>query len=277
MNPAIGLITPVKIAFAQWLGQFYGEFLPDTAANQEWAARGFERAMAWVPARMVDQVEEMLAAWRTNDQSGKPATSAYFPVGLVGMAQDYTETPAEHGRPASDKIPFSFPGDDRSFRVRVMHADIRAQVVIVATDVASATSIVSQLALWAITVPNFTATYTFAGEVSNWPVRVLGADRIGIPTPVGEQICILAVDFTVRATMPLFYGSETDPEATTGFPVVPVFESGHKPSIARPDGVSEEDWRAFQRLTGAAINPATDDSPASGVVLCDIDDQKPRV
>ena len=79
MNPPIGLITPVKAALGGWLTEFYAAFQPDTAANVEWASRGVSKAMAWVPARMVDAVEDMLSSWRNNDNSGRAGTSAGTP------------------------------------------------------------------------------------------------------------------------------------------------------------------------------------------------------
>lgn len=276
MNPRIGLLTPVKIALGNWLGAFKTDFQPDTAAAAEWAQREQRLAMAMVPGRMVDQVEEMLSSWRTNNNSGNPSTSAYIPVLLAALAPDYTESPAEHGRPLTDKLPFSFPGDTghRAFKARVLHLDIRAQVVVVASEPATATSIVAQLSMWSVHVPTFHADFTFAGQTTQWPVKVLSADRIGIPTPVGEQLCILAVDYTLRASTPLFYGAGTAVDNEVPFPVAETIETRHNPAVERPEGVSAEEWQAFQVLIGAGRNPATDDSDAPGIVLCNIDDRR---
>ena len=76
MQPLIGLLTPHKEALGRWLVDFHAKFQPDTPQNAEWAQRESQKAMAWAPARMVDQVEEMLSTWKRNDNSGAPGTSA---------------------------------------------------------------------------------------------------------------------------------------------------------------------------------------------------------
>lgn len=256
MNPPIGLITPVKAATGGWLAEFYAHFVPDTAANVEWAGRGVSKAMAWVPARMVDAVEDMLSTWRNNDNSGKASTSAFIPVVLIAMAGDYTETPSEAGRPVTDKLPIAFPSDaeGRSFRMRLVGGDLRAQVVVVCSDVASAMSIIAQLCLWAVERPRFRSTYVFDGFASDWPVQVVAADRYAVPSPVGEQLSILTVDLTLRASMPLFYGPKNgdvaDGLTPPGFAVTGTVNSAYSPALAA--GLTAEDWQAFMRLSGQA-------------------------
>lgn len=278
MTPAVGLLTPVKIAFGQWLGQFYDHFVPDTPSGEEWSDRGLPTAMAFVPGRMVDQVEDMMTSWRMNNNAtengagGKPGTSAFVPVVLVAVAPDYTESPAEHGRPISSAMMVSIPGDARKFKARLMFADIRAQVCIVANESTTATSIAAQLALWAIEVPTFHSSVPFAGHGTQWPVKVLGADRIGIPTPSAEKVTILAVDFTLRATLPILYGSPTDSELPTGFPVVNSIVTKATPSLAPPAGVTQAAWEAFRRMTGSR-QPDVQGRPESSMILKDIDDE----
>lgn len=278
MTPNIGLLTPVKAAFGEWLGQFYAAFQPDTPANVEWKARGQAKAMAWVPGRMVDAVEDMLSSWRTNANSDAASTSAYLPALFVAFASDYTETPSEQGRPITDKLPFTFPSDTvlkRSFRLRLMRADCRAQVVVVANDPLSAMSIIGQLSMAALDARAFPASFGFAGQTADWPVQIVAADRMAIPTPVGEHLTVLTVDFTLRASIPLFYGLDGYTGANVddpGQPVLEVVVAGHDPAITRPAGVSAEEWRAFQILTGAELGPATDDGSAPGVVLCNVSD-----
>lgn len=264
MNPRIGLITPVKEGLGNWMGGFYAQFQPDTAANAEWAARGTAKAMAWAPARMVDAVEDMLSAWRNNDNSGKAGTSAYIPVLFLAVAGEYDETPSEAGRSLTDRLPFTFPEDShhREFMVRIMSVDLRAQAVVVASDPLTAMSMVGQLSEWAKQKPTFGAAYSFAGFTHDWPVRIIAADRMAIPNPVGDQFTVLAVDITVRAGMPMFFGpvgtDATDGQGTPGnalnppgFAITSGILSGHKPAITRPAGVSKAAWEAFIRITGA--------------------------
>ena len=277
MNPKIGLITPVKVGLGHWLTDFYAQFQPDTASNAEWAARGNAKAMAWAPGRMVDAVEEMLSAWRNNDNSGKAGTSAYIPVLFAAVANEYTETPGEDGRPLTDRLPFSFPDDTlkREFQVSVMSADLRAQLVVVAQDQPSAMSIVGQLCLWAQARRTFTAPYAFAGFTSDWPARVISADRMAVSSPVSDNLTILTVDLTIRVGMPLFYlpfgADATDGQGVAGslvnppgFAVLTGVAARHNPAIPRPANVSAEEWAAYIRMTGGAPGAEVD---AVGVVL----------
>ena len=263
MTPAIGLVTPVKAALGEWLTGFYAQFYPDTPAATEWAARGTTKAMAWAPARMVDSVEEMLASWKKNDNSGNPSTSAYLPVVFVAVASDYTETPGEAGRPLTDYMPISFPDDTqkRSFRARLLGVDLRAQVVIVAGDALTAQSIMGQLCLWVVERRTFKSRYAFEGFTTDWPVQIVGADRMAIPTPVGEQITILSVDLMVRATMPMFYGPPQGYPVVTAIPV-----QGHDPTLGPPTGVSPEEWDCYRHLSGGTATPA-DDAGSNAVVM----------
>lgn len=257
MNPAIGLLTPVKHAIGLWLSAWHAQVYPDTPAFVEWAGRATHEAMAFAPARMVDAVEDMLSSWARNDNSGAPGTSAYRPVVFVAVASDYTEPPGEAGRPLTDRLPFSFAADTlgRSFRIRTLSADLRAQVVVVAHEATTASSMMAQLCLWAVERQRFKSNYPFAGFTTEWPVIVLQADRLAIPTPLGEQVCVLSLDLTLRATMPMFYGPRdsdaTDGNDPPGFAVVGQVDAVQGAPdwlIGRPTGVSDAEWSAYLRL-----------------------------
>lgn len=263
MQPPIGLLTPAKAAIGQWLADFHDKFFePDTPANVEWAGRAAPLAMAWAPGRMVDQVESMLSAWARNDNTGVPSTSASYPAVFVAVAPDYTESLGEAGRTVADWTPFAFPQDPtgRSFRVRTMSADLRVQVVVVAPDQLSTMSILGQLSLWAVTKPKFGARYVFGGFASDWPITVLGGDRMAVQTPVGEQVSILALDLTIRTTLPMFRGPRgeeaTDGMDPPGFPVVLDIETGHDMSLGPPTGVTVEEWKHFRSLVASANGTA---------------------
>lgn len=228
MVPPIGLLTPIKAGLGGWLSDFYAQFYPDTPANIEWAKRGTSKAMAWAPGRMVDAVEEMLSAWKNNDNSGKAGTSAYLPVLFAAVANEYAETPNEDGRPITDAMPFSFPQDPqhRQFMIRLMSGDLRAQVAVIAAEPLSAMSIIGQLCLWASGRMAFPCVYRFAGFDTPWTSRIVGTERMAISSPVGDQLTILTLDLTIRAAIPLYYGNGNgsggigDPLNPAGFPVV---------------------------------------------------------
>lgn len=271
-----GLTTPVRAALGRWMVAFRADYQPDTAAAAEWKARSAPTAMAFPPGRMVDAVDAMLDSWRSNDNSGRAGTSAFLPMVFVAVARDYTEAPGEAGRPQLDRIPFVFPDDakERVFEVRQISADIRAQVVVVASEIVTAGSIMGQLCLWEKRRRSFRSTFLWSGFESEWPIQVVQADRMAVDSPQGEHMAVLTLDLTLRAAMPLFYsptgseandgqgtvGSESDPP---GFPVVGQIDVlGHEPSLAPPAGVDAQQWREF--IAGSAASSS--DGPI-GVVL----------
>lgn len=254
-----GRITPIKAAIGQWAGEFYAQFSPDTPALNEWVARGLKTSIVWAPGRMVDQVEEMLSSWRRNDNIGAAGTSAFSPVMFVAVATEYTGSPGEVGRPLTDYMPFSFPLDTlkRSFRLRMSSVDLRAQIAIVAPEALSAMSVIAQLDAWTVERRTFKSTFPFAGFNTQWPVQVLGADRMAISTPLGEHVAILTLDLTLRAAMPFFYGPQGDEpndgnSPDPGYPVIAEVTNRHDMTLGPPTGVTAEEWAAYARLTQAA-------------------------
>lgn len=277
MFPRIGLLTPVRAALGSWLQDFRANhFQPDTAANAEWAQRSPAPAIAWAPARMVDAAEDMLSTYRRNQNDGKAPTSGFLPVMLVAVASDYTETPGEDGRPITDRIPFSFPDDPQkqSFALRLMRVDLRAQIVVAAPDSLSAQSMIGQLFLHILERGTLRANYSFAGFTAAYPTRIVPTDRMAIPTPLGEQVCVLAVDLNLRASIPLFYGEGTE-QAPTGFPVTEAISNEHDPQTPRPPDVSPEEWAAFFRLTSGL--PGAEGPKAPGVYIAGtVDETAPK-
>ena len=254
MNPPIGLLTPVKAAIGEWVKDFHAQFYADTPAGVEWAARDPRQACAWVPGRMVDQAQSMLDSWKRNDNSGTPGQSAFLPTLLIAVAPDWTQTPGEAGRTVMDWTDFSFPDDTnaQTFKLRTMSADLRAQVLVVASEPLTAMSMIGQLCVWADSNRRMQAPFVFNGFVSRWPTVRIGADPMAIPTPLGEQITTLALDLTFRATMPMFKGptgtEATDGRTPPGFPVLADVNSGHNMGLGPPTGVTAEEWAYFARL-----------------------------
>lgn len=94
---------------------------------------------------------------------------------------------------------------------------------------------------------------------------------MAVPTPIGEQLSILAVDLTLRATMPMFYGPKsgepTDGNVPPGFPVVAEVAAAHAPTLR--GSLTDAEWRAYLSMSGAAV----EDSGAPTVVLRGVVDQ----
>jgi hypothetical protein len=250
----IGLVTPVKFALGEWLAQFHQQAYPDTPANAEWCARETKKACVWASARMVDTVETMLAGWRNNaNNEPKVGTAAMLPVVFIAMATEYIETSPDQGRSSLAPIEIKFPGDpqDRLFRMRLMSADIRCQIAVVASEQASVMSLIGQLCGWTLERHTVRAVFPFEhlGITTAWPVRIVPAERMSIQTPLGEHIKAMTLDLTIRASMPMFYapkpGDATDGNTPPGFPTIQQVEHEFTPSLGIPTGVDAAEWRMF--------------------------------
>lgn len=204
----------LKFGFASdYLQRYHAALVADTRAVAEFASRDFAKAAMWVPGRLVDQVNLMLAKYRENDNSGTAQAQPKLPIMLVGIARDYSPAPAERSvRVASEPLPVTVPGDrlSRELRIRTVHRQHRAQVVIIAPDVGSADSLVLQLHAFAMALQNrrFYAPYKIAGVMTQWPVLIEDPDVVA---PIGDtedqtNLTVLAVDMTLWATVPLVTG-----------------------------------------------------------------------
>lgn len=188
---------------------FYASLVPTTRAMNEYIARGIDKSIVWVPGRMVDSAEEMLASWQRNDTYSAPTAPAKLPVILVGIADDYTPTGRDFTRQVTRAEWMMIPGDakERAFKIRTLAADIRAQVVIFSADEPTAHSIAAQFTGFLDDWLNrrFQASYHFAGIDKDFPVQVESPDTpaINVKTEL-KNVKILALDLTLKAEIPLF-------------------------------------------------------------------------
>ena len=207
-----GNIFPVKEAFSAYMVRWYGGLYADTNAIHEYASRGVEKSIIWVPGRMVDAAEEMLAAYRRNDNEGLPGHRSKLPVVMVGMAKDYAPTPGDRGRQTPGrqliKIEDDEPGNPASiYGYRQAMGDVRAQVVIFAADEPSARSLATQFGLFIAEFDNrrFKAAFTWGQYTVQMPVTLETPDVafMEIATDT-KNLTILAVDLNLTATIPYF-------------------------------------------------------------------------
>ncbi|MDF0605395.1 hypothetical protein HZU77_006990 [Neisseriaceae bacterium TC5R-5] len=222
------MFQPIKTAFGEYLGGFYRTIVPTTTSLRAYVQRGLATSIIWAPARMIDSAEDMLASWQrngteTNDHATHPAP---LPVMLVAMAKDHTPTGAEFTRQISDAVDVTLPTDpqNRLFGLRTLAGDLRAQVAIFAHDEPSAHSLAAQLLayLGGTNQRRFSARYPFAGEVTNWPVQIESPaiPAMSIQTE-SRNLTILAIDITLKVTVPLFDHPPTDdPEQPPGYPLI---------------------------------------------------------
>lgn len=203
------LVMPLRIALGEFVGRFHRQLQADTPALVEFRDREFRRAALYAPSRMIDQIESMLTAWRTNDSGTGTSGADSLPVLVVAIGADYSPVPADAGgRPVADPVEVIIPSDPkrRVFELRAVQADVRAQIAICAADPMTAQSLAMQLHLFLSETPNryFRAKYMLAGMIESWPVQIESPDIIAVRTPTGAgNITILAADLQLRATIPL--------------------------------------------------------------------------
>lgn len=200
--------APIKEGFGRYLERFHAQVVADTPAMVEFAGREFSKAAAWAPGRMVDQALLMLDTWRKNDTSQVARATPYLPIMLAAMSKDYIPAPADFSRQLADPVYVTIPADpkQRVFKMRAAVSEVRAQVVVAAPEEATARSIAMQLQLFSSAFGNrrIYAHYDLAGFSEPWPVVFEQPDIMGIQVPNDQKnITILAVDFTMRATVPL--------------------------------------------------------------------------
>lgn len=214
------MFEPIKVGFGEYMVGFYNSLTPTTKAMPEFMQRGAAKAMGFLPSRMVDAAEEMLASWQRNDTDSSNTRPAKLPVILVAVAQDYTPTGRDYTRQIAEPMWTIIPEDikERAFGLRTVAGDIRAQIVIAAADEPTARSIASQFLLFMDAVPNrrFHYSNTFAGATTEWPVQIEAPDMPAVAVKTGSKnIVMLAIDLTLKAQIPL-YDAPTDGDYNDG-------------------------------------------------------------
>lgn len=200
--------NPIQVGFGQWLSRCRQQLVADTPALAEFVARDFAKAAVWAPGRMIDQVESMLDSWRKNDTAGAARATPFQPVLIAAIAKDYTPAPPEFSRQLANPLYVRIPGDakERVFRMRVVVAEIRAQVAILAYEPNTARSIAMQMHLFAEAAGNqrFYADYPLIGMSSKWPVVFETPDLMAAAVANEQKnLTALTVDFSLRASVPL--------------------------------------------------------------------------
>lgn len=247
---------PIKEAFGRYLQRFHRQIVGDTQFVSEFAARDYAKCAVWAPGRMIDQVEEMVAAWRKNDTSGLAKPTPFIPIMIAAMSKDYMPVTPDYSRQIADPVFVTLPGDakNRVFSMRAVVSEVRVQVVIAGPDESTCKSLALQLQLFTTAMGNrrFHSTYRLAGFNELWPVSLETPDVAGINMPNdSKNLTVLAVDFTLRATIPLL----VHPKATD-------WDADNKGTndLDDPDGyltVQQVDGKAYPDNYSATPEPWT--------------------
>ncbi len=202
------MFEQVKVAFGKYM-EGYFRTLQDTARLSEFISRPYPTAVIVVPSRMVDAQEEMLLKYFRKD--GKPNEPTYpykLPIIFVGFAKDTIPTGRDYTREIADKSLIEIDGLNEVTEVRTSAIDLRTQVVINTYDEPSARSLMAQFLLYLDETPSrrFWSTYVYKGKETFWPVQI--EDPAPVPMSIAtdsKNLTTLAVDLTLKATVPLFY------------------------------------------------------------------------
>ena len=218
------MLEPVKIALGQFMARYFTAIVPTTKPLESFVSRPPAKAIAFAPARMIDAAEEMLALWLRADLGNAPTRPPELPAIIVAVAKDYVPTGRDYTRQVADRQMVMIPGDpkERLFGLRAVAGDVRAQIVIFATDEPSAHSLAAQFLLFLDQTDNrrFGAAYRFAGVDTVWPVQIESPDSPAMSIQNdAKNLTILAIDMTLRAEIPLFDApGEDEPNDGKGTP-----------------------------------------------------------
>lgn len=197
---------PLKTAFANYLKRWYDGLYGATKSGQEFIDRGFSHSCQWVPGRLVDSADQMLAAYQKNDNAPQ-GKNTKFPVVLVGMAKDYAPmSPDWGGRSPGRKLVRIVDGGS-AYGYRQAGHEVRAQVVIMAADVDTAKSLAAQFCLFVGEFENrsFKAVYEFGGHPIPMPTNLETPDVVFMAVGTDQKnITILAADLMLKANIPYF-------------------------------------------------------------------------
>ena len=241
-----GNTFPVKKAFAGYMIGWYERLFGDTAAVSEFAARGHEKSIMFAPARMVDQIEDMLASYQRNANSTEAGKNSIFPIVLIAMAKDYVPTGGDWGgRQVSRKMvclaePTELDPNPSVYGYRQAMGDVRTQVVIIGADEPSAKSLATQFCLYVGDFANrrFEADFVWGQYTLKMPVMIENPDLLFTrQDPDRKNITVLAADVDLKCVFPFpdapkegedNDGSEHDPP---GYPVTSVVVSSDQVTL----------------------------------------------
>lgn len=226
-----GVFFDLKYGLAVYLKRWYDGLIADTPAIAEYSQRGAARSIFLAPDRMVDGVEDMIAAYRKNNNEGAPGANSLFPVVMVAVGGDIMPTGGDWGAKQTHReLVFLVDGPGASaYGYRQAMLDVRAQIVICAADVNSARSLATQMLIHVGQPKNrsFRYTHRWHGYDLDMPVVVENTDLLFQRMPSDHpNVTILAADLTLKATIPYIDapkpGEDNDgkPNVPPGYPIV---------------------------------------------------------
>lgn len=225
-----------KAAFGQYMARFHAGLYPDTNALRDFAEREVARSIVWAPDRMVDVVEDMLAAYMKNRNTTPahpyaPGANAIFPIMIVAMGKDYIPTGGDFGARQVGRQLVTLSAEDGSsvYGYRQGMGDVRVQVVIAAAESPTARSLAAQFSLFVGQIPNrrFRVQHRWGQYILDMPCMLETPDILFSKIEVKDQgMSVLAADLTLKVTIPYLDAPKAgeDNDGTTndppGYPTV---------------------------------------------------------
>lgn len=243
------MFEPVKLAIGDVMGTYFSRLRPTTKKMPEFCSRPLEKAIAWCPARMIDQAEDMLAAWRKNAtdlEDDVTASQGFGRLPAIAVAMDKSFASIDDIYTA-EKEWVQLPNDpkERWFQVESTSGEIRVQVAFFAEDEPTARSLAAQFMMFMKRRELLDArvTFCFAGLPQYWPLNIstssLSASNVATEA---NNLTILVVDFSIKPVIPFYdapkageYHDDKGVPGTddpAGYPVVRYFKrEPFEPSI----------------------------------------------
>lgn len=250
----MSLYREIDAAFGEYMGRFFSDLIPTTMQMREYCRRPLDKAVKFVPSRMIDAAEEMFSKYLRAKQDDEGVTHPHdLPIMFLATARDITPTGRDYTRQIADGEWYQFPDDERNrlFRVRTIATDVRAQIVVIAEQPETVKSIIAQLILWLDRTENrrFFSTYSFGDCSSEWPIQIDSPEAFASQTVITDtkNLVCLGVDLTLKCMIPLFEAPKDEEEADN--------ESGIAGDIYEPAG--------YRRVREANIYTETMDKTVS--------------
>ena len=215
------MFQELKVGFGHYMSRFFDQLVPTTKPMAEYCRRPFKYAVMLAPARMIDMAEDLLAKYLRADiqkDFGSSTRPHNLPVILVAFARDVTPTARDYGRQIANAERVTLPGDEkeRVFKIRTVASDMRVQCAVFASDEPTARSIAAQFLLHVDATQNrrFWVDYEYAGIPLKFPAQLETTEVIAPLTPTeANNLTVLAIDLTLKCTIPLINGAKTEEEA----------------------------------------------------------------
>ncbi len=152
-DDSIGRMEPVKAAFLQYLLKGVDELIPVTPALVAYSKRQRETKVGVCPARMVDQVEELLKQYQrspNDDSATRKGINAPLPVLLVAFAKDANPIAPDRGISIPNEQWVRLENDPFAelYRMRLDHVENRVQIAFIAHEDESTKALTSQMRLY---------------------------------------------------------------------------------------------------------------------------------